>query len=295
MQTLAAILATVHADWGVSDLRLLGEGLENRVFRANTRAVGPVAIRVPRERWYVNDNDQGLDARALLRQEALLSRHLRFHGVPVPAVFDLHLSDELDFLVSAFVESDGSEPDMAAVGRLTRAIHDCPVPSGFEPAGQGGGALAAVLAERIVRRLQVVGRLTGTALPAMQIADLHEVLRWPGARERILHMDMRPANLLTRRCEVMAVVDWSNALVGDPALELARIAEYGYLSAAFREGYGNTPAIPEAVELLYRLDTAVMLAVVFLSEAPDPVAARNQVARVAELCADWQQSQQLSG
>ena len=45
------------------------------------------------------------------------------------------------------------------------------------------------------------------------------------------------------------------------------------------------PDVPAEVELLYRLDTAIMLAVVFLSEAPDPVAAARQVARVSELCA----------
>jgi hypothetical protein len=39
------------------------------------------------------------------------------------------------------------------------------------------------------------------------------------------------------------------------------------------------------VETLYRLDTAVMLANVFLGEAPDPAAARVMVARSRELAA----------
>lgn len=281
MRELAEILADYCSDWVVSDLRLLGEGLENRVFRAETAAFGPVAIRVPRQRIYMNDNDQDLDARALLRQEAELARHMRSCGVPVPAVHHLHISDDLDFLVSAYVESDGSAPDPTEMGRITRAIHDCPVPEGLLLVGNGSGSVGGVLAERISRRLRVVERLAGIRLPAPDLSPLCSHM----AGRCILHMDMRPANLLTRGGSIAAVIDWSNALLGDRALELGRIAEYGHLSPAFREGYGSAPPVPTEVELLYRLDTAVMLAVVFLSEAPDPVAARRQVGRVSELCA----------
>jgi aminoglycoside phosphotransferase (APT) family kinase protein len=101
-------------------------------------------------------------------------------------------------------------------------------------------------------------------------------------------MDMRPANVLTRDGHIVAVIDWSNALIGDPALELARIAEYGYLDAEFYAGYGMTDGfahVPRSVELLYRLDTAVMLAVVFLSESPDPQCAQSQGQRVIKLSA----------
>ena len=96
-----------------------------------------------------------------------------------------------------------------------------------------------------------------------------------GARRALLHMDIRPANLLTKSGALRGVVDWSNALIGDPALELARIAEYGFLTREFLAGYDDqTPfaQVPAAAELLFRLDTAVMLAVVFLSEAPEAAA-----------------------
>jgi hypothetical protein len=49
MRELASILASYYSDWGVTELRLVGGGLENQVYRAETRARGPVAIRVPRE------------------------------------------------------------------------------------------------------------------------------------------------------------------------------------------------------------------------------------------------------
>jgi len=56
-------------------------------------------------------------------------------------------------------------------------------------------------------------------------------------------------------------------------------------SPAFDAGYGALPPAPAELEAVYRLDTAVMLAVVFLSEDPDPAPARRQVERVQDLLA----------
>ncbi|HEY3363708.1 MAG TPA: phosphotransferase [Symbiobacteriaceae bacterium] len=281
-------LGREHPEWEIRGLRAIGGGLEFVVYRAES-AFGPVAVRVPRLRVYANDNDACVSARDLLRQEAFISGQMALCGVPVPRVFGLHLSPALDCLVSAFVESDGSAPDPRALGRMTAAIHAAPVPE-FVPVGQGvpglTDSLAETLAERLVRRTQAVERLAGVKLELPGLADLRAVFAWPAARRSILHMDFRPANLLTHQGEIRAVIDWSNALIGDPTLELARIAEYGHLDQAFRAGYGSqTPFahLPPGLEELYRLDTATMLAVVFLSEAPDPAQAAKQVRRVAEL------------
>ena len=103
-------------------------------------------------------------------------------------------------------------------------------------------------------------------------------------------MDARPANLFTWQGAIVAIVDWGNALVGDPALEVARIAESGHLSDDFLAGYGGDPlgALPPAIQSLYRLDTVVMLALVFLAEAPDPAMARAMLARSRTLLAALQ-------
>jgi aminoglycoside phosphotransferase (APT) family kinase protein len=101
-----------------------------------------------------------------------------------------------------------------------------------------------------------------------------------GAASSLLHLDLRAANLLVRRGGIRAVIDWSNSMVGDPALELARTAEYARLAengldyADFVRGYTTVrphPVRSAACWELYRLDAAAMLAVVFNSEAPDPV------------------------
>jgi aminoglycoside phosphotransferase (APT) family kinase protein len=86
---------------------------------------------------------------------------------------------------------------------------------------------------------------------------------------------------LTRAGRIVALIDWSNAVVGPRALEFARVAEYGEELlgpdevAALEAGGSWATAL--------RLDTAVMLAVVFLSEAPDPERAAPAIERVRSL------------
>ncbi|MBX3011070.1 MAG: phosphotransferase [Caldilineaceae bacterium] len=286
-QQLTQVIATTYADWEVGPLTVAGSGLEFLVCRADSQRWGTLAIKTPWTRWIANDNDTHLDARDLLRQEATVSDYLVQSAVKVPPCYHLHLDDAgVDFLVSAFLTNDQSEPVMSDFGRLVRTLHQL-APPAISLVAQRETPLAWLLAERIDRRARVVEQLTSLQLPLLQAdqlqASLAPVANRPAA---LLHMDARPANLLTRRGEILGIVDWSNALIGDPALELARIAESGYLTTAFLQGYGTpTPfqGLSPVIELIYRLDTAVMLGVVFLSEAPDAQLGAAQVARIQTL------------
>ncbi len=101
-------------------------------------------------------------------------------------------------------------------------------------------------------------------------------------------MDLRPANILVRSRRPVAILDWSNALTGEPALDLARAAEYGSLTPAALAAYGPRAAfslIPRTPrEIVYRLDTAVMLSHVFSGGAPDEDKARHYIARTKTFC-----------
>jgi aminoglycoside phosphotransferase (APT) family kinase protein len=288
MSRLRASLDAHHADWAVGDLSLAGAGLESAVFRAETRELGAIAVRVPWQRWISNDNDPALDARALLEKEALLARHMAGNGVPAPRVIAIHQGDDdFDYLVSELIDNDRSPPSSRAFGGLMRQIHETPIIT--EPfVRQPAIPLGEVIADRLVQRAAVVERLAAVRLPLPSHRELRERLSQHPRPSAILHMDARHDNLLTSLGEIRAIIDWSNALIGDPALELARIAEYGNIDAAFSEGYAERrpyAAPPPELDRLYRLDTAVMLAVVFLSEAPDPRRAPQQVGRVQELLA----------
>ena len=253
--------------------------------RGDSPKLGPLAFRVPWDSHFANANDESVDARDLLRQEAALASHVSAFGVATPLVRHLHVGDDgFDFLVSEFVVHDESAPDPREFGRLLRAIHDCPVPD-TRLVMQGEREIGDLIAERLLRRSGVIEEIAGMDLLLPDLDCVRATLAQSTARPSLLHMDARPENLLTWRGNIRAVIDWSNALIGSPALDMARIEEYGQLTPDFLHGYGVSEATeaPLSERLLYRLDTAVMLAVVFLSEAPDPRRAKSQIGRVVRL------------
>jgi hypothetical protein len=85
----------------------------------------------------------------------------------------------------------------------------------------------------------------------------------------------------------MGLIDWSNALIAAPMLELACIAEYGGLSPAFATGYELTSDMTAALDretgIACRLYTVVMLCVPFLSQYRLPDQAERQFSRLQEL------------
>ena len=293
---LAQTLRDRYGHLGITGLREIGHGLDARVYRAESASLGPVAIRVPHARWLSSGNETQLDTRLQLRQDFDLSGHLRAHGLPVPEVFILHADGTgADFTIARYVESDDSELPDDEFGRLIRAIHEVPVPPLDLVCMESLDDADEVLAERIGDRLRKLAAIIGADLSSLgsgaSVPDIRGVLAadpGDGLPRRLLHMDLRPENILVRSGRPAAILDWSNALIGDPALDLARAAEYGCLTPAALAAYGDpgtftmTPSTPR--QAVYRLDTAVMLSHVFLEGAPDQARARHYVERTRSLC-----------
>ena len=275
----------------MSTLQFVSAGLDSLVFKGTSR-FGDVAVRIPRCRWISNDNDVCQDSRQLLRQEAILASHLSSYDVPTPKVVWLHLADERDadwdYLVSEYIEHDNTIPSPSDVGKLVRKIHESPAMD-IRCVAQTSHSFSETIGNRMSRRLRAIENQIGPQLTRTSIEIIQARLKSHAPKQHcLLHMDIRPIkNVLTRFGEVTAVIDWSNALVGDPALELARIAEYGHLEAGFVQGYESTGRMedtPREIEIVYRLDAAVMLAIVFLFENPDPSRSTKQVKRIVDLC-----------
>ena len=215
---------------------------------------------MPHARWLNSGNETQLDTRLQLRQDFDLSRHLRAHGLPVPEVFILHTAGTgADFTIAQYVESDDSELPESEFGRLIRAIHEVPAPPLDLVCMESLDDADQVLAERIGDRLKNLAAVTGlgpgSAGGGACFPDIRAALaadRGDGLPRRLLHMDLRPENILVRSGRPAAILDWSNALIGDPALDLARTAEYGSLTPAALAGYGDpgaftmTPVTPAA-------------------------------------------------
>jgi len=268
--------------YAVTDLRPLATGLEFAVFRA-VWCGRTIVVKTPWSRHISNDNDTNQDARDLLRQEATLLRFARSVQIPAPEVTFLHVEGNVDLLATAFVPSDGSSPSVGELALTLATLHAAQPPALALVAQPG--TFAAVVAERVVRRARVVEQATGIRFRLPSQPELETVLSSADSRPSLLHLDVRSGNLLTLQGRIVGLVDWTNALVGDPGLELARIAEYGSAPAGFFAAYERrrSTSISCVRELVYRLDAAIMLAVVFLSEAPDAEQAARYLARTGEL------------
>jgi aminoglycoside phosphotransferase (APT) family kinase protein len=274
---------------GALSVHLAAVGLESRIYRAHCR-VGDFAIKIPLAKLISNDNDQGIDSKDLLQQEFLLQQYLRGMEFPVPEPYALLSGDfptglpPAGVLIYRFVETDSAPLSMKSFGAVMAHLHSLPTPD-LVPVAQRAASLEETLADLILRRMSTVMRLSARPFPMPNRLRLLTLLRDAGRQRSMLHMDARPANLLTWRGEVVALLDWSNFLIGPPVLELCRIAEYGYLDETFLEGYGRNPLaeIPRGTELALRSYTSSMLAIVFLSESPDAVRAAEAVARASEL------------
>ena len=190
-------------------------------------------------------------------------------------------------MLSQYVESDGSSPSPEALGRGLAQLHLVELPDGFTTVACEETGILTVLPRRIIRRLAEF-RKFDSQLPdnlSMHIVGsaITHLKRFPSS---FLHMDWRPANLRTKEGEIAAVVDFSNALVGPAAVEIFRVLELLDPDPAFLSSYAaltSVPVVSRAEELCLRLDAAVMIALVFLSEAPDAQLAARKTTRVRKL------------
>ncbi|MFI9246908.1 phosphotransferase family protein [Streptomyces sp. NPDC053086] len=275
-----ARLESLAGRWGLSGLELVGQGLEFSVYRARGRDGRPVALRLAHRRFDSNANDAQVDTRALLRQEYEIARHLAAHGLPVAEARELFLADEPaspDVLLSAYVPDDGTGLDSYALGRLLARLHRVPPPP-LTPVASEGVSTARAITERIGRRWARIGRVVDdwpeppdASLIAGRLAGLTE--------NSLVHLDVRSDNVRCRQGRPVALLDWSNALLGAPSLEFGRLVEYARYPEneldveAIRSGYARTAPVPPDSDpclSVCRLDAALMLALVFLCEAPDP-------------------------
>lgn len=270
-------LAAHRPELGSLTLDEVRGGLEFNAFFVRTEAGDELFLRAADERFSHNDNDGHVDARRLLVQEAELAGHLGETEIPVPEVHDLVLCDPIDLLLTEHVADDGSEIEGPDVLDLLSRLHRL-APPDVDLVAQEHPSTALTIAERLHRRLVLLVEshdLEEVTIPS--VSSLRVAAEIHG--ESLVHLDVRRANMLVRDGEVVGLVDWTNALVGPPALEYARLDEYGEFEVPGR----YFQDVPEPAELVFRLDAAVMLAVVFVSEAPSPEDAQRQMVRVRDL------------
>ncbi|MED0981676.1 phosphotransferase [Bacillus paramycoides] len=264
---LTTILSQEYKDLAVQDLKVIGTGVQNIVFRGDSEK-GPLAFRVPWEREVENINEDLFNSRLSLQKEAELSKLGNSKGIPVPRIHGLHLSKELDFLISDYVATDHMPISAYKIGELVNKLHSMSI-EGLHYEQNIREPISKRIAERIVKRVEGFNTITNCNIKLPDAQIIEQILSTADHTKSLLHMDIRPANLIGYNGEVKAIVDWDNALIGHPLLELMRIAETNEVSwEEFKAGYKNDNifnATPHIVSLFYRLDTAVMLANLFIA------------------------------
>ncbi|MFC7786876.1 phosphotransferase family protein [Rossellomorea sp. GCM10028870] len=243
------------------NIQPFASGVENCVFIGQTHEWGKVVIRVP---WHTMSKNQAkrIDSREGLEKEYKLTMFCYQNRLPAPKIHLFHKGEEMDFIIQEYVPSDTDiNPPLYEVGKLVKKLHQIKVPLNFLPNAH------SVLSERITRNLKNFNSIFNQSILLPNKHELMKVFQSFPAKNNLLHMDIRPENILFKDQQVVGIFDWTNALMGDPVLELMRINEYGFLSDGFIESYydfeNKVNQVPDLVRWLYQMDTSLMLTLIF--------------------------------
>ncbi|MFD1735458.1 phosphotransferase family protein [Bacillus salitolerans] len=282
---LIQVINKSYHEWDTNTLCLAGYGVENAVFKIENMEKRLFAIRVPWNKRVLNDNEGEFDSRIQLQKEAEIASHCFKYGLPVPEVIHLHLDEDIDFLVSHFIRGDQNPTSSYEIGLLTSKLHQLPI---NKLRTIDSRKMSKILSERITNRFEVFKRITSVPIEFISQKELETILQHDDDQTCLLHMDIRPANLISENGQIKAIVDWNNALIGNPVLDVMRTVETNEVDETeFLKGYGKDEMIditPRIIRLIYRLDTAVMLAVLFLSYLQDKEKGEYYTTRVQSLC-----------
>ncbi|MEL3971217.1 aminoglycoside phosphotransferase family protein [Rossellomorea oryzaecorticis] len=236
-------------------------GVENCVLIGQTLEWGKVVIRVP---WDTMSRDQTKRSasRAGLEKEYKLTTFCYQHHLPAPTIYLFHKGEEVDFMIQEYVSGDrNNEAPLKEMGRFVKELHQIEVPPVFLRDAH------EAITERLIKNVKKFKLIFNSSLSLPHEEELKGIFKSYPSKSRLLHMDIRPENILFRNQRVAGIFDWTNSLAGDPVLELMRIKEYGFLSSEFIEGYHEfdkeIQRVPEMARWLYQFDTSLMLTLLF--------------------------------
>ena len=283
-------LYQLQLEANLSDLQIYAQGLEFNVYTAQSPLHGKVVVRVPKQAVFQNANDPDTDALALIQQELRVYNLLENSHVPVPHAIGHYVINGYPAMVSQFVDSDDSSASSTDMGHMLAAIHSVDVPEGFgnDFVAMDGNDAITTIVKRMVYRFGQFAELSPETQPWIPteetLQSIGETLKAPPSC--LLHMDFRDVNLRMQGGKIAAVIDWTNALIGPAAVDFFRTLEWSELDDTFFTGYAKEKAWPQVSatqEAFLRLDAALTLALVFMSEAPDPERIPGCIKRVREL------------
>lgn len=258
-------------EWKIDEIKFSGSGVNNAVFQVKEKNLGMLAIRTP---WRTEEhsNDINLTGIISLKKEATICEYCYKYNIPVPNVHKLYLGKDINFLVTDFISGDGQEIPSYDIGQLTSQIHKIPVDE-LSIIDQNERTLSKIISNRITERVHILSKLINDNITIPKSEELKAILDTAKNNDCLLHLDVRPPNIIGRNGKIKGIIDWDNAFIGNPIMELMRVLETKELNEEdFLRGYNNEDIIvntDEAIQSIYRLDTALMLSILFTSFIKD--------------------------
>lgn len=219
----------------IGDIAPVEGGASNLTYRVALEG-GPaeaICLRVQRK--------EGIFQPYNVVREAEVLRRLAASPIPVPAVLGIEWDNEVlgaRFIVLEWVNAPhmgeaGAEADFGAFTRMVAAIHGLDYRAyGLEFLGVPLDHINAILSELapIARRMRAF-ELDDDPLLKRALAALQS--RRPGAgRITLCQGDINVFNYLFRNREVVAVVDWEQAHIGDPRSDIGQLLALSNLKGA---------------------------------------------------------------
>jgi len=257
------------------------EGVDCWVDRAEWPGGPPSVIRSARIERLMTRYEGLVDFGAEIEKQVVVASLFRDHGIPTPAVFDWSRSSdpktEPSWMLLEYVDqepADWNDPALQLdLGTIARRIHGIKTPPDLKALRPPSSRWGAWITDRILARL-------AAAATYLDIPDLERVRHAVEAvavtreahAQHLLHLDLRPPNLVVDHNRIVSVLDLANTIIGDPWLELARVRGCGLLTQAFLQGYGCDETDTDMGEALdvYELDLSALLVVVSREEFDDP-------------------------
>jgi aminoglycoside phosphotransferase (APT) family kinase protein len=275
-----------------ADMRPWRSGTDCWVDLVTTHDDRMLVLRTPRVESLDTSYDGPTDFGAVLVKEVAALTLAETAGVPVPHVHAIHRGtgeDDPTWMLQSLVSGNSVVPQPGSgevVGAWVRALHAVrPTDAPLAPPTDW----PTTVARRISRRLDAVRRYADFPPSDAVLGPVMGTLAdRTCSAAALLHLDVRDANVVYRDGVPVALLDFANALTGDPLLELARIRRFGGLTEDFLRGYGDAdlddPAVGGLVDL-YELDTSTLLTLVGAEETDDISLHRDNLTRTQALCA----------
>ncbi|MBM9502383.1 aminoglycoside phosphotransferase family protein [Leptospira sp. 201903071] len=252
-----------------SSIKLSNQGMDCFVFKAESAQWGSIAIKVPRALRFSNDNDITITSDKIIKQEFEMLCWLEKYNIKVPKpLFYDENQGSFSVLITEYIEYDQSKLERDKFKTLLDEIYDLPIPS-IDLIAMEGMDFPYVLSERIKRRFASVKSIFPDLDPLK--IDIDRFLFENKFQQSLLHMDLRDSNLLVKDGKLRAVIDWTNALVGDRNLEIVRLIEMTSMEETLRTDLENRflSQCDPMLLLIYKLDVLLMMTILFSLEIPD--------------------------